>query len=358
MEWEWEPSRKDNKKERKSAQAGDRSRFKKTDLDKKKEVPIPEDLPRGRVTCVRSDEVDVLLEGGNVIRCTVRGGLRKEDSVNKRVVVVGDWVRYAPGEETTGTIMAVEPRTTTLTRAEHFLRRKRQVVAANIDQVAIVMSMGIPALKPALIDRFLIAADKGGLRPLLLFTKVDLVKEYPDQAELLAELVGLYRGLGVAVVEWSMEGHMGLDQLLKELQGRTTVFSGQSGVGKSSIINTLTGRELRTASIIEATRKGQHTTSQAQMISLPLGGSVIDTPGLRSFGVWALGPEEVQSYFPEIVEAAQSCRYRDCTHSVEPDCGVLKALEEGRISDLRYDSYRTLRQGEGIRDLLDWLEAE
>lgn len=361
MDWEFESSRKEQKRDRKLAQRTDRSKYKKTDMAKRSEEPVPEHLPRGQVLRIRSQEADVLMEDGRELRAVTRGSLKIEAFLDKRLLAVGDWVRVhlepSPGQDHLAVIEAIEPRTTVLQRAEHFQRRKRQLVAANVERVAVIMSVGLPPLKPALIDRFLIAAHKGGLKPMVIFTKGDLLPAYPDQERLLRELQRVYGELGVPVWIVSITSGEGLPQLADELKGTSTVFTGQSGVGKSSLINALTGLQLRTAEVLEATRKGSHTTTQAQLLPLPGGGSVVDTPGLRSFGVWALEPHEVQGYFPEISEVALRCRFNDCRHDQEPGCAVREAVASGEISSLRFESFHALRQGEGLRDLLDWLES-
>jgi ribosome biogenesis GTPase len=361
MDWEFESSRKEQKRDRKVAQRTDRSKYKKTDVAKRSEIEIPQHLPRGQVLRIRSQEADVLLEDGRELRAVTRGSLKVEAFLDKRLLAVGDWVRVhlepSPGQAPLAVIEAVEPRSSVLQRAEHFQRRKRQLVAANVERVAVIMSVGLPPLKPALIDRFLIAAEKGGLRPMVIFTKGDLLPAYPDQDRLLRELQQIYEGLGVPVWIVSTATGEGLEQLSEYLRGSSTVFTGQSGVGKSSLINSLTGLRLRTADVVETTRKGSHTTTQAQLLPLPTGGSVVDTPGLRSFGVWALESDEVQGYFPEIAKIALDCRFNDCRHDQEPGCAVREAVASGQISRLRFDSFQALRQGEGLRDLLDWLES-
>jgi ribosome biogenesis GTPase len=362
MDWEHDPGKKEQKRERKVAQRTDRSRFKKTDAAKREQLPIPSHLPRARVLSIRSQEADLLLEDGTHVLGVVRGALKQDTFLDKRLLTVGDWVRVKLepelGRTAIATIEAVEPRRSVLQRAEHFQRRKRQTVAANVDQVAIVMSVGLPALKPALIDRFLIAAKKGNMAPLIVFTKCDLLQEFPEQRSLLETLKQIYESLGVPVFTVSVSHGSGLAELQKSLAGKATVFSGQSGVGKSSLINAITGLNLRTADVIEATRKGSHTTTQAQLLPLPGGGWVVDTPGLRSFGVWSLDPSEVQGFFPEIAAAASQCRFHNCSHAHEPDCAVRLSVAEGHIHPLRFESFQALQRGEGIRELLDWLEAD
>jgi ribosome biogenesis GTPase len=360
MDWEQE-SRKEMKRDRKIAQRTDRSRFKKTDAAKREENALPLHLPRARVLRVGSQEVELLLEDGREFRGITRGSLKQDSFLDKRLITVGDWVRVLieeePGRESVAIVEAVEPRSTVLQRAEHFQRRKRQAVAANVEQVGVIMSIGLPPLKPALIDRFLIAAQKGGLIPLIVLTKADLLSQYPEQALLVKTLQQIYAPLGVQLFLVSSQTGEGMDALHGALKGRSTVFSGQSGVGKSSLVNALIGSDLRTAEVIEATRKGSHTTTQAQLLPMKEGGWLVDTPGLRSFGVWALTPQEVQSYFPEIAEAAQTCRFHNCTHEHEPDCAVRLAVSAGAIHPLRFESFQALRKGEGLRDVLDWLEA-
>jgi ribosome biogenesis GTPase len=229
-------------------------------------------------------------------------------------------------------IERVEPRHGVLTRAS---RRREHVLVANVDQVAIVVSLVQPDLKPHLIDRYLAVAQQGGLKPLLLLNKADLA----DPVE-LQPLVGAYAQLGVTVLLTSAQTGLGIGRLREQLRGRATVFSGQSGVGKSSLLNAVEpGLGLAVKTVSETTDKGRHTTTYAQLIKLGFGGWVVDTPGVRQLQLWDVRPEEVEGYFPEFRPFVPLCDFPDCTHTHEAGCAVKNAVARQLVSPRRYHSY-------------------
>lgn len=235
-------------------------------------------------------------------------------------------------------IERVEPRRGVLTRAS---RRREQILVANVDQLAIVISLVEPDLKPHLIDRYLAAAQQGGLKPVLLLNKIDLADPVA-----LQPLVGSYAQLGVPVILTSARTGVGIGRLREQLRGRSTVFSGQSGVGKSSLLNAVEpGLGLAVRSVSEASEKGRHTTTFAQLIKLKSGGWVVDTPGVRQFALWDTRPEEVEGYFPEFRPFVPLCDFPDCTHTHEAGCAVKAAVARRMISDRRYHSYLGMFHG-------------
>lgn len=344
--------RKQSKAERKLASAKDRSKYKKTDLKKQVHQPKEfkgqkEDYQQGRVLSIASQGINVDVNG-EIINCTLRGLLKKEKTQFKNLVTVGDFVlveRTTPNE---GLIVHVEPRKTVLSRADNLSRRKEQLIAANIDQVIITVSVVIPALKPALIDRYIIATQKGNMLPIIAVNKIDLLKSDTDQEllekenALYQELIQAYKTAGIPIIPVSATTGEGIDDLKKAMQGKASVFSGQSGVGKSSLINLVTGRSLKVGGMVERTKKGTHTTTTAQLLPLEFGGWCVDTPGIRSFGVWDLDKDEIEHYFPEIFQTGRQCRYPDCSHLQEAGCAVQEAVEKGDISRLRFESYLSL----------------
>ncbi len=215
------------------------------------------------------------------------------------------------------------------------------MLVANVDQLVIVMSLVEPDLKPHLIDRYLAAASKGGLAPVLCLNKIDRA----DPAE-LQPLVGAYSQLGVPAVLTSAVTGQGIARLRELLRGRATVFSGQSGVGKSSLLNAVQpGLGLRVREVSEATQKGRHTTTTAELIRLASGGWVVDTPGVRQLQLWDTRPEEVEGYFPELRPFVPLCGFPDCTHTHETRCAVKAAVARNLISPRRYQSYLGLFHG-------------
>ncbi|MBS0620585.1 MAG: ribosome small subunit-dependent GTPase A [Verrucomicrobia bacterium] len=336
--------RKEGRKERKAAVQRDRSKYKKSDQDqRKKQADNPdayEHLSRGRVLAIVPEGILVGSEGEEYL-CGLKGALKQDRSQFKNLVAVGDFVRFEKrGLE--GSIAKVEERSTILARADNLSRNKQQLIAVNIDQVLITASVCLPALKIPLIDRYIIAAEQGGMQPVIVINKIDLLAEAPEEKALFDEFVSTYQGLGYLVVPVSVKSGQGIEALKATMHGKTSVFSGQSGVGKSSLINLMTGSELATGGIVHRTRKGSHTTTTTHLIPLAFGGFCIDTPGIKSFGLWDIAPEELSAYFPEIFERGMECKFPDCSHLGEPGCAVQKAVEEGAISPLRFASYSAL----------------
>lgn len=347
-EEDFDDTRKERKAHRKMVSKRDRSKFKKTDIEKHTRLLKVEmdkkiskkDLLRGRV-------LDVFPEGGvfvdcegKIYTCVLRGILKKEFSRQKNLVAVGDFVLFEASPNETGSICAIELRSSILSRQEHLHRRQEQLIAANIDQVLVTVSIKDPTLKPSLVDRYIIAAKKGGMQPVIIVNKIDLLTQ--EDIPFFEAFLETYRGLGLSVIPLSVQTGEGMDELMRQMQGKASVFSGQSGVGKSSLINVVTGLSLPVGEVVKKTRKGVHTTTRAQLVPLPFGGWCIDTPGIRSFGVWDLKKEDLAAYFPEIYEIGRTCHFPNCTHEHEPGCAVKMGVEEGTLSALRLDSYLKL----------------
>jgi ribosome biogenesis GTPase len=334
-----------------------------------------DDCIRGRVLRVHGLASVVETDDGRVFRCAVRRLLKSLATDERSVVTTGDivWIRPVgtgariqesePGKEEQGgeveeepaedgsptpdpspltaqegMIERVEPRHGVLTRAS---RRREHVLVANVDQLVIVMSLVQPDLKPHLIDRYLAAAQQGGLKPVLCLNKSDLT----DPAE-LQSLIGLHSQLGVPVILCSARTGFGIDRLREQLRGRSTVFSGQSGVGKSSLLNAVQpDLALAVKTVSEVNQKGRHTTTYAQLIKLNFGGWVVDTPGVRQMQLWDALPEEMEGYFPEFRPFVPLCTFPDCTHTHEKGCAVKDAVARRLITLRRYHSYLGLFNG-------------
>lgn len=330
--------RKLSKTERKIAVRKDRSRHKKSDRDQKeknrKGESIPEEGTPGRVFGIDPEGVEVDANGVRY-RCRIKGSFKKDPSDTKNLIAVGDFVRFDPE---TLQIIGIEPRYSILSRADNLRQRKEQLIAVNLDRVFITASILSPPLKPALLDRYILAARKGNMEPVIVINKIDLL-ETPEEKALLEEYKALYEKLGILFLAVSAETGEGMEGLRQAMQGKTSVFSGQSGTGKSSLINLVTKADLPTGPVTVKTEKGSHTTTRARLLPLEGGGCCIDTPGIRSFGVWDVKPEDIAKYFPEIEAAAKLCKFRGCSHTCEPDCAVLQEIENDTISPIRLASY-------------------
>jgi len=273
-------------------------------------------------------QVDVEDGDGQICRCHLRANLP--------ALVTGDRVVWRAGNQGQGVIVAQLPRSSELCRPDS--RGQLKPVAANVDQIVIVFAP-LPQPHANLIDRYLIAAEHAGIRPLLLLNKADLLDE--DNAAFIDSLLTTYRQLDYPLLEVSAHEGAGMDQLRAALDDRISVFVGQSGVGKSSLVNSLLpGVDLKVGALSELTGKGTHTTTTARLFHFPEGGDLIDSPGIREFGLGHVSRDDVEAGFIEFRELLGRCRFRDCRHDREPGCALLQALEEGRIQPQRLASYR------------------
>jgi len=287
---------------------------------------------QGLVSIVRQDD-------GTLRHCATRRLLKTLSTDQRHVVAAGDIVWVRPEGEKEGIIERVEPRHGILCRAS---RKRQHVLVTNVDQVLVVTSASQPRLKPNLLDRYLITAEKAGIEPILCINKVDLV----DVTE-LQPLVGVYSQLGYRVLLISATEGWGIGVLRNLLKSRETAVTGQSGVGKSSLLNAIDpGLKLRVQSVSQDTEKGKHTTTTSELIPLSAGGFVVDTPGIRQFQLWDVIPEEVAGYFRDLRPYVSHCRYPDCTHTHEDPCAVKDAVADGYINIRRYESYLQIHAGD------------
>jgi ribosome biogenesis GTPase len=281
----------------------------------------------------------VQAENGRIYRCATRRVLKTLTTDQRHVVATGDRVLFRPTETGEGIIERVEPRRGVLCRTS---RGKQQVIVANVDQLLIVTSAAEPRLKPNLIDRMLVTAERSRIRPIICVNKIDLI----DPAD-LQPLAGVYGQLGYEILLISALTGFGMPRLKRALDGCETVLAGQSGVGKSSLLNILLpGLDLRIREVSSESDKGKHTTTAAELVPLPEGGYVVDTPGIRQFQLWDVIPEEVAGFYRDVRPYVPHCRYPDCTHTHEEDCAVKDAVADGRLDTRRYESYCQLFAGE------------
>lgn len=269
---------------------------------------------------------------------TARRNLKWEDEASEASsIVVGDRVSI-DRSTSDGVIVAVRKRISCLTR-KAVASPRAQVLAANVDQALLVFATKAPEPKQGLLDRFLVGCHLADISPVIIFNKID---QGPGKTKMWGPI---YRRLGYPVLEVSARSAWGLGQVKRMLPEKTTLFCGPSGAGKSSLLNAVyPGFKLRVGGLSEATGKGRHTTTRAELMPLPFGGFVVDTPGLKEFGLWDISPEDLQSAFPEIGDNLGSCRFSNCSHMHEPQCGVRDAVEAGLFDQGRYRSYCQLSE--------------
>lgn len=279
---------------------------------------------------VRDDE--------RVVDCALRGRLKKERAESD-LVAIGDQVRWSELEEGFGTIEEVLPRKTVLSRSPPPPRPQvEQVIVANPDQVLVVFSLVNPPLSPLMLDRYLVACEAVGLPVRLVINKVDLARSEDAFA-----VPQLYRSIGYTVHYTSAVSGEGLEVLKAILQGKLSVLTGPSGVGKSSLLNALWPKlDLRVGEISQVHDRGKHITVVARLLVPEADTYVADTPGLRQFRFWDIDPEQLEAFFPEMLPYLGQCRFIPCTHTHEPSCAVRRAVENGEIAEIRYESYRKM----------------
>ena len=284
----------------------------------------------------------VLTDCGRAFECKVKGNFRLKGIRSTNPVAVGDRVRITPGADgETALITEITDRRNYIIRRASNLSKQSHIIAANIDQAALLVTVSHPEVSTTFIDRFLASAEAYRVPVLLLFNKVDLCSS--DELSYMDAVCRLYSSLDYTCLRLSAKEGAGLDEVRSHLQGKTTLLSGNSGVGKSTLLNALLpDAQARTAEISEAHQTGMLTTTFSQMFFLPQGGALIDTPGIKGFGTFDMERTEVAHYFREIFQVGQECRFDDCTHTHEPGCAVLQAVEEHRIAQSRYTSYLSM----------------
>lgn len=285
----------------------------------------------------------VRTDDGQLIESKIKGNFRLKGIRSTNPVAVGDRVELVVNQEGTAFITAIDDRRNYIIRKSQNLSKQSHIIAANVDQAFLIVTINYPQTSTTFIDRFLASAEAYRVPVILVFNKTDLLDE--DERRYQQMMMTLYENIGYQCIAISAEKGTGVEILESLLQGKTTVLSGNSGVGKSTLINRLIpGASLRTAEISDAHNTGQHTTTFSEMIELPGGGYLIDTPGIKGFGTFDMEPEELTSYFKEIFRFSKDCRFSNCTHTHEPGCAVLQALENHYIAQSRYQSYLSMME--------------
>lgn len=304
---------------------------------------------QGLVTKSTGSWYQVQTPEGEVIDCRIKGKFRIKGITTTNPIAVGDRVdiEMEPGQDN-GVITKLHDRKNYIIRKSINLSKQAQIIAANLDQAFLVVTLASPRTSLGFIDRFLVTAEAYDIPARLVFNKLDLFSE--EGLEILADYKAIYENIGYPCFDVSALKHWGIDVLKNELADKVSLFSGHSGVGKSSLMNALLPElELRTNEISEWSDKGMHTTTFAEMFNVPGGGFIIDTPGIRELGVIDIEQQELGHFFPEMRERMHDCRFNNCRHINEPGCAVLKALEEGEIEPSRYDSYLSIYHGNDTR---------
>ena len=308
-------------------------------------------LKKGIVIKSTGSWYTVKTEDGKFIESRIKGNLRIQGIRSTNPIAVGDQVELTEMKEDNkadllvGLIHKIIPRRNYIIRKSPNLSKESHIIAANIDQAFLVVTIQFPVTTTTFIDRFLVSAEAYRIPCHLIFNKIDLYNE--DYTHQMNNLIQIYEAAGYQCLKLSAVNNIGLEELRNMMQNKTNVFSGHSGVGKSTIINSFQPNlKIKTGDISEAHFSGKHTTTNSEMFELDFGGYIIDTPGIKGFGVLDMEKEEISHYFPEMFKLLDECQYYNCTHTHEPQCAVKKSVEEGKISQSRYNSYLGLLEGE------------
>lgn len=285
---------------------------------------------------------------GRFYECRIKGKFRISGIKSTNPIAVGDKVSFEReeiGDETLATITGIEDRKNYIIRKSVNLSKQTHIIAANLDQVFLMVTLNNPVTFTSFIDRFLVTAEAYGIPAILLFNKIDTYS--PEELGEIKYLAELYRNIGYTCLGISAVRGDNVDKVKEMMQDRTSMFSGHSGVGKTTLINSIEPNlELRTAKISQQHAQGQHTTTFAEMFDLSNGSRIIDTPGIKGFGIVDMGKEEIGDYFPEFFKLKENCKFNNCLHLDEPQCAVKEALEQDSIAWSRYKSYVQIMTGE------------
>ena len=278
-----------------------------------------------------------VLADGVRYQCRIRGKLRLKGVRSTNPVVVGDWVKFEADEQGGYVISAIEPRHNYIIRRASNLAKESHIIAANIDQALLVVTLFSPETALEFVDRFLVTCEAYKVPVTILLAKIDLARQHPEAVE---EFYSIYQKAGYKIVEVSATEGEGIETVRELLRGKTTLLSGNSGVGKSTLVAAVEqGLDIKTGEISQSHHKGKHTTTFSTMYPLAEGGYIIDTPGIKGFGLIDIDDAELAHYFPEMMRYLPDCRFYNCSHTHEPGCAVVEAVKSGEIAYPRYESY-------------------
>ncbi len=302
----------------------------------------------------------VKTENGKSFECRIKGKFRLKGIKSTNPIAVGDHVDFeleTKNDEVTGVINKIHDRTNYIIRKSVNLAKQTHIIASNIDQVFLIVTIDNPPTFASFIDRFLASAEAYSIKTILLFNKID---SYDDNVlQELKYLTSIYRKIGYRCLEISAKSAINIDKVKQLMIDKVSMFAGHSGVGKSTLVNAIEpGLDLKTKEISNQHQQGQHTTTFAEMYDLSFGAKIIDTPGIKGFGLVDMDKEEVGDYFPEFFALKQECKFNNCLHVQEPNCAVKKGLEEGEIAYSRYKSYLQILEGEDENYRTDNWEKE
>lgn len=301
---------------------------------------------KGIVTKSTGSWYTVYYDKGSRLDCRLKGKFRIKGIKSTNPVAVGDTVNFEfeDGKET-GVINKIFDRNNYIIRKSVNLSKQTHIIAANIDVAFLVVTINNPPTFPGFIDRFLATAEAYSINTVILFNKLDIYSD--DELGRLAELDAIYTDIGYKCIAISATKNIGIDEVIELMKGKTTMFSGHSGVGKSTLINAVEPTlDLKTKEVSKQHKQGMHTTTFAEMFELNFGGFIIDTPGIKGFGVVDFEPEQITDYFPEFFALKSNCKFNNCVHINEPQCAIKEALEAGEIAASRYNSYLQMVEGD------------
>lgn len=293
---------------------------------------------------------DVKGEDGIIYQCQIRGKLRLKGLSTTNPIAAGDKVTFEIDSENTGIIKDIQERKNYIIRKSVNLSKEAQIVASNIDNAFLIITTTRPQTTPGFIDRFLITAEAYDIPTTLVFHKIDQYSE--EELYDVDDLISTYLSVGYPVLVTSLVNGQNLDKMQELMTDKINLLSGHSGTGKSSLVNYfIPGKDIRIGDISEFSNKGQHTTTFAEMHELPFGGYIVDTPGIKGFGLVDIPKDEISNYFIEFFQLLPNCKFGNCKHINEPGCAVIKGVEEGTISPSRYNSYRSMIEDEEERSV-------
>lgn len=290
-------------------------------------------IKQGRIVSIRGKDIHILYEE-KIIICCIKNSLKKEKTNQKNLIAIGDLVLFNENKQ----IVEIQKRSTFLERMDPLNPRKKHILGANIDQVFITFAIKSPDIDIPMIDRYIISAQKGGLKPIVVINKIDLAKNLST----IQDIKELYAAIDIPVIAISTLTKEGINELNSYLNKNISIFSGPSGVGKTSLINLLTGKNLEVGLISEKIQKGKHTTTFSSLLQLRKNTFIIDTPGIASFSIYKNTKEDILDYFLDLTAPLGQCKFRSCTHTHEPSCMVKEAEKQNLLSPIRLASFQNL----------------